>query len=226
VSALVRAENVRRRYRTGLEVVKVLDRVSLAVHPGELVLLMGPSGSGKTTLLSILAGLLRPDAGEVWLRDQRIDPLSEAEVTDVRRRSIGFVFQGFHLFEALTARDNVAEVLVLKGMRIREARPRAVELLDEVGLAHKATSLPRHLSSGQKQRVALARAMAGDPPILFGDEPTAALDTNTAVEVMRLMRARVRGGRCALVVTHDLRLERFADRVLQLVDGRIEEERA
>ncbi len=205
MSALVRAENVRRRYRTGLEVVKVLDRVSLAVHPGELVLLMGPSGSGKTTLLSILAGLLRPDAGEVWLRDQRIDPLSEAEVTDVRRRSIGFVFQG---------------------MRIREARPRAVELLDEVGLAHKATSLPRHLSSGQKQRVALARAMAGDPPILFGDEPTAALDTNTAVEVMRLMRARVRGGRCALVVTHDLRLERFADRVLQLVDGRIEEERA
>jgi putative ABC transport system ATP-binding protein len=226
VKALLRAQDVHRCFRTGVEEVRVLDGVSFAVYPGELVLLMGPSGSGKTTLLSILAGLLRPDAGEVWLGDRRIDVLSEAQVTEVRRASIGFVFQAFHLFEALNARDNVAEVLVLKGRRLRAARAEALTLLERVGLGAKAHALPRQLSSGQKQRVALARAMAGDPPIVFGDEPTAALDAATAVEVMTLVRAHVRAGRCALVVTHDPRLERFADRVVRLEEGRVEEVRA
>jgi putative ABC transport system ATP-binding protein len=219
----IAAESVRRAYRSGPESAQVLTDVSLEVRPGELVLLVGPSGSGKTTLLSVLAGLLRADGGRVVLAGERIDGRSEVEVARVRRRSVGFVFQAFQLFPSLSARDNVAEALRLRGLPMATARIEATRMLTEVGLRDRASHRPDQLSAGQKQRVAIARAFAGDPKVVFGDEPTASLDRKTATDIMELFRAHVRGERAAVVVTHDLELRRYADRVLTLEDGRIRE---
>jgi len=220
---LVRARGVSRHFSSGPERLEVLDDVSLAVAPGELALLVGPSGSGKTTLLSILAGLLAPDAGTVELAGERIDDKNERARARVRRASVGFVFQSFELFEPLSALDNVAEVLALRGGSIHAARATATKLLEEVGLGKRLRHKPAALSAGQRQRVAIARAFATEPRVLFADEPTASLDGTSAKEVMRLLRERVSGDRCALIVTHDLRLSEYADRVLALTDGRLEE---
>ncbi len=222
---LVRAREVVRRFRSGDESLEVLSGVSLEVRGGELVLLMGPSGSGKTTLLSILAGLMRPSAGEVEIVGQSLSALSESQVAGLRRKSVGFVFQSFRLFEALDARDNVAEVLALRGLPIAEARARSAALLERFGLGTRLRHHPRQLSAGQKQRVAIARAFAGEPAVVFGDEPTAALDRATAMDVIALLRAETRApDRCAVIVTHDEQLTQFADRVVRLRDGKVVEE--
>ncbi|MBK9001695.1 MAG: ABC transporter ATP-binding protein [Myxococcales bacterium] len=193
----------------------------MEVFAGELVLLMGPSGSGKTTLISILAGLLRPTGGQVELCGARISEQHEAEVTRVRRRHLGFVFQSYNLFPALTALDNIAEVLKLKGLPAREAKERASRALTDVGLGERLHHRPGELSGGQKQRVAIARALAGDPALVMGDEVTAALDTHTALHVLEILRRQVSSERGILLVTHDRRLEQFADRVIEIEDGRI-----
>jgi putative ABC transport system ATP-binding protein len=218
---LVSATGVEKTYGKGELAVRVLEGVSLEVRAGELVLLMGPSGSGKTTLISVLAGLLRPSAGRVELCGSPISELSEAEVAAVRRRNLGFVFQSYNLFPALTAWDNVAEVLKMKGYSARDARERAADALDRVGLGERLTHRPAELSGGQKQRVAIARALAGEPSLIFGDEVTAALDTHTALQVMELLRSQVTPERGILIVTHDRRLEQYADRVVDLEDGRV-----
>ncbi|MBE7485291.1 MAG: ABC transporter ATP-binding protein [Polyangiaceae bacterium] len=193
----------------------------MEVFAGELVLLMGPSGSGKTTLISILAGLLRPTGGQVELCGARISEQHEAEVTRVRRRHLGFVFQSYNLFPALSALDNIAEVLKLKGLPAREAKERASRALTDVGLGERLHHRPGELSGGQKQRVAIARALAGDPALVMGDEVTAALDTHTALHVLEILRRQVSSERGILLVTHDRRLEQFADRVIEIEDGRI-----
>jgi putative ABC transport system ATP-binding protein len=221
VSPLIRATQVRKSFGTGALETPVLHDVSLELRPGELVLLMGPSGSGKTTLVSILAGLLRPSAGNVELCGHMVSQLGEDAVTRVRRHSVGFVFQTYNLFPALTALDNVAEVLAMKGMPREEAQHRARSALERVGLAGRLHHKPGELSGGQKQRVAIARAIAGSPSVIIGDEVTAALDGTTAGEVMDILRAHVGQGTSALIVTHDHRLERWADRVLEISDGRM-----
>jgi putative ABC transport system ATP-binding protein len=223
---LARASSVSKSYGAGALATRVLDDVSLELAAGELVLLMGPSGSGKTTLLSILAGLLRPSSGEVELCGERISDAPAETVTRARRKSLGFVFQTYNLFPALTALENVAELLALRGVPLAQARSRAHDVLTEVGLAERLHHLPASLSGGEKQRVALARAFAAAPALILGDEPTAALDGASATHVMELLRAHVGPGRSVLLVTHDRRLERFADRVVELSDGRIERERA
>lgn len=201
----------------------MLEDVSLDVRAGELVVLVGPSGSGKTTLLSILSGLMRADAGHVRLAGRTLDRASEVELAEVRRASVGFVYQAFHLFEALTARDNVAEILALRGAPLAEARREADRRLAAVGLAERARHRPGELSAGQRQRVAIARAFAGDPAVVFADEPTAALDARTAIDVMKLFREAVAAERCAIVVTHDARLRAWADRTFELEDGHLRE---
>jgi putative ABC transport system ATP-binding protein len=218
---LVRAEGVTKTYGSGELATPVLHSVSLELPAGELVLLMGPSGSGKTTLISVLAGLLKPTSGRVELCGEPISRLSEAAITRVRRKNLGFVFQTYNLFPALSALDNVAEVLRLKGMRARAARERAAAALSDVGLGDRLRYRPDQLSGGQKQRVAIARALAGDPALVFGDEITAALDTHTALGVLEILRAQVGPERGILLVTHDHRLEQFAHRVIALEDGRI-----
>jgi putative ABC transport system ATP-binding protein len=221
MSVLVRATDVTKTYGEGALATPVLHGVSLEVRAGELTLLMGPSGSGKTTLISILAGLLRPTSGSVELCGQTISALPEAAVAKVRRASLGFVFQTYNLFPALTARDNVAEVLSMKGLPRREALRRAEAALDRVGLGARMDHRPAELSGGQKQRVAIARALAAEPTVIVGDEVTGALDGTTALSVMELLRGHVDERRAVLIVTHDHRLERFAERVIEMEDGKV-----
>jgi putative ABC transport system ATP-binding protein len=218
---LIKADSIRRSFGEGDLEVEVLHGVDLTIRAGELVLLMGPSGSGKTTLLSILAGLLRPTSGRVELCGVDITAAGDAAASRVRRDSVGFVFQGYNLFPALSALDNVAEVLCMRGKSRREARELAAIALDRVGLSARSSHRPGELSGGQKQRVAIARAIAGAPSLLIGDEPTAALDSVTGISVMSLLRAQVDAERSVLIVTHDTRLLGFADRVIEIEDGRV-----
>ena len=221
--AVARLVGAGKTYGSGENAVAALTGASLDVHPGEVTLIEGPSGSGKTTLISILGLLLTPSAGEVWLEGRNVAGLSERELPGLRARNFGFVFQGFNLFPALSAVENVAIAIRMKDPRARNADAEARRLLELVGLAPRMHHLPADLSGGQKQRVAIARALGGDPPILVGDEPTAALDTRTALSVMELLRELATAQRRAVVVvTHDPRLERFADRVVRVEDGQIQ----
>jgi putative ABC transport system ATP-binding protein len=216
----VRLTAVRRRYGTKGALVTALDDVSLAFPRGSFTAVMGPSGSGKSTLLQCAAGLDRPDAGSVRLGGTELTGLSERRLTLLRRERIGFVFQAFNLLPALTAEQNVALPLRLAGRR--PARARVREVLRQVGLAERGGHRPGELSGGQQQRVALARALITRPEVLFGDEPTGALDSTTAREVLTLLRAMVDDeGQTVVMVTHDPVAASYADRVVFLVDGRV-----
>ncbi len=221
MTSLARATALTHAYGVPPLEATVLDELSVSIEAGDVTVLMGPSGSGKTTLVSILAGLLRPSAGRIELCGREITSMSDAHRTAVRRSAVGFVFQAFHLFPALSATDNVAEVLVLSGVRLSAARERARGLLAACGLATKVDALPGELSAGQRQRVAIARALAPCPRIVVADEPTVALDGATAESVMRLLREYVAPDTGLLLVTHDTRLLRAGDRVIEMRDGKI-----
>jgi putative ABC transport system ATP-binding protein len=218
---LARARHVGKTFTSGALEATVLHDVSLDVRAGEFALLMGPSGSGKTTLLCLLSGLLRPSTGEVELCEVPISRLPEREAAEVRRRSVGFVFQTYNLFPALSALDNVAEVLALKGMPRSQALAVASAALTRVGLARRLAHRPGELSGGERQRVAIARALASEPALIFGDEPTASLDRQTGLEVVELLKKQVNKNCAVLLVTHDPRLLPFADRLIEIDDGRI-----
>jgi len=210
-------------YGTGEHAVDALRNATLDIRPGEVTLIEGPSGSGKTTLISILGLLLTPTTGEVWIEGKNVAGLGERALPGLRARNFGFVFQGFNLFPALTALENVAMAIQMKDPKAKKPKDEARRLLELVGLGPRIHHLPADLSGGQKQRVAIARALGGNPPILVGDEPTAALDTKTALSVMDLLRELAsNAGRAVVVVTHDPRLERFADRVVRVEDGLIQ----
>ncbi len=213
------ARDVRRVYRTGSVEQEVVRGVHVEVRAGELTLLMGPSGSGKTTLLSLLAGLLRPTSGEIELLGAPIHAADERALTKLRRSGVGFVFQQPNLFPALNALENVEHVLRMKGFKREQTRELAVHALTQVGLHDRLHHRPDELSGGQNQRVAVARALSGSPTIVFGDEVTSALDGSSAFSVMQLLRTFVGPGTAALLVTHDRRLEQFADRILSMEDG-------
>ncbi len=221
-NTVIRAKGLSKVYREGPTELRALQGVDLDIRAGELTLLLGPSGSGKTTLLSILGCILRASNGKLEVLGEDVGSLAESELPRVRREAIGFVFQGFNLFPTLTAAENVALALDVRGVRGAAAQKRGEELLADVGLAQKARSFPADLSGGQKQRVAIARALAGDPPILLADEPTAALDSTSGRTVIELLQrlARVHG-RAVVMVTHDPRVLPFGDRIIHLEDGRI-----
>ncbi|HEU4734726.1 MAG TPA: ABC transporter ATP-binding protein [Kofleriaceae bacterium] len=222
-SPLARLVGAAKTYGRGENAVTALSNATLDVRAGEVMLIEGPSGSGKTTLISILGLLLTPTAGEVWIEGRNVAGLGERDLPGLRARNFGFVFQGFNLFPALTALENVAIAIRMKDPRVKDATAEARRLLEQVGLGARQHRLPEDLSGGQKQRVAIARALGGNPPILVGDEPTAALDTRTALSVMELLRELASTeGRAVVVVTHDPRLERFADRVVRVEDGCIQ----
>jgi putative ABC transport system ATP-binding protein len=194
----------------------------VSLHGGELALLMGPSGSGKTTLLSILGCILTPTTGTVRVLGRSTKGARPEILAKLRREHIGFVFQTYHLFPTLNATDNVRLALEVRDNRPRRTAGRAKDALDRVGLSHKARSYPRELSSGEQQRVAIARAIVGNASIILADEPTAALDSENGRAIMKILNAVARDdSRGVLVVTHDPRLEAFADRIIRIEDGRI-----
>jgi putative ABC transport system ATP-binding protein len=217
----IRARNVRKRFGSGALAVDAVRDISLEIAAGQLALIMGPSGSGKTTLICVLAGLLRASEGDVELCGHAMTGASEGALARVRRQHVGFVFQTYNLFPALSALDNVREILRLRGMAARESNERARAALDRVGMSDRLTHVPDELSGGQKQRVAIARALAVEPDVVIGDEITAALDSTTALNVMRLLREQLTPKRSIVLVTHDHRLEEFADRVIEIADGRV-----
>jgi putative ABC transport system ATP-binding protein len=216
------AEDVTKTFREGRETVSVLRGASLHLARGEVVTLEGPSGSGKTTLLSILGCLLGATGGRVEIAGESLDATRPARLQAVRRRHIGFVFQQFNLFPALSALENVEYALNLKGVSGGAARSEARALLERVDMADRAGFLPRDLSGGQKQRVAIARALVASPSLILADEPTANLDSSVAGQVLDLFAELARREqRSLLIVTHDPRVRRVADRVLAISDGRI-----
>ncbi|MFZ4629805.1 MAG: ABC transporter ATP-binding protein [Blastocatellia bacterium] len=218
----VEIQGVSKSYGEGDALVHALVGVDLTVHRGEMLFLMGPSGSGKTTLLSIMGCILRPTNGSVRIAGEEVVGLSEREMPRIRLRRIGFIFQGFNLFPALTVQENIELALDLKGIRGREARRRSGDLLARVGLSDKAAQWPANLSGGQKQRVAIARALAGEPGIILADEPTAALDGTTGRAILDLLRELAHEkGRAIVIVTHDSRALAYADRLVTIEDGRI-----
>jgi putative ABC transport system ATP-binding protein len=218
------ARQVRKVFGKGPLAFEALKGVDFRVGHGEFLMLEGPSGSGKTTLLSILGCVLSPTAGEVHLCDERVSDLREAELPRVRTQYIGFIFQGHNLIASLTAEENVALQLELRGVGPDAARAEAQALLDEVGLGDKRGRKPMELSGGQRQRVAIARALAGKPPVVLADEPTAALDAENGRLVTEILRDLCRQrGHTVVVVTHDSRIFHFADRIVHIEDGLIQE---
>ena len=202
--------------------VRAVDGVDLTIRAGELVLVMGPSGSGKTTLLTMVGGLLRPTSGAIAIDGVDIASLDGGRLTEVRRNTVGFIFQSFNLWESLSVRENVELALNIGGLNGGAARQRARTLLESLGLGHRLNFRSRDLSGGEKQRVSIARALANEPRLLLADEPTANLDSKHGHEVMQLLRRIAdEGDRAVLVVSHDQRIREVADRVLWLEDGRL-----
>ncbi|HEY0591929.1 MAG TPA: ABC transporter ATP-binding protein [Thermoanaerobaculia bacterium] len=219
----IRAEALTKTFHDGEADVPVLRGISLALERGEVVALEGPSGSGKTTLLSILGCILTPTSGRLEIDGVAAAGLDARALAALRKQSIGFVFQQFNLFPSLTAVENVEYALEVRGRRGTEARQEAERAIEAVGLGDRARFFPRDLSGGQKQRVAIARAIAGRPPVLLADEPTANLDSENGGKVLDLLRALARRDESALlIVTHDKAVRHIADRVLSIRDGLLE----
>jgi putative ABC transport system ATP-binding protein len=216
---LVRAKGLCKQYGSGDSLIRAVDGIDLEVVRGESLAVMGPSGCGKSTLLHLLSGLDRPSAGEVWLNEHRLDRSSERALAEVRRHEVGFVFQAFFLLDELTAQENVELPALLAGRSPREARRRARQLLERVGLSDRADHLPSSLSGGQRQRVAIARALANQPLVVFADEPTGNLDSASTLEVLRLFEDLHGSGLTLVVVTHDERVAATADRLILMRDG-------
>ncbi|MFI6827138.1 ABC transporter ATP-binding protein [Kribbella sp. NPDC050241] len=221
--AVVRLTAVRKEYGESV----ALDGVSLEIHSGEAVAVMGPSGSGKSTLLSMVAGLDRPTSGTVTVHGEDLGALNEKGLALYRRRRIGMIFQFFNLLDDLSALDNVALAAQLTGTSASQARKRALELFEELGIAGRRNTYPAQLSGGERQRVAVARALMNRPAVLLADEPTGALDTRAGEQVMDLLLDLNQIGQTLLLVTHDQQLAtRCASRVIEVVDGQIAGERA
>ena len=218
----IEARGLKKGFKSGQMVVEVLKGIDLLIEPGEIALVMGPSGSGKSTLLAAVSGLLRPDAGSVVALGESIWDKPRTAIDRFRLANCGFIFQGFNLFPALTALQQVEQVLQFMKMPKQQVKEYATAALTDVGLGHRLSNRPDRLSGGEKQRVAIARALAKKPKLIFADEPTSALDGENGHIVMELLRKCAKEqGATVLCVTHDARLAVFADRIITIEDGRI-----
>jgi putative ABC transport system ATP-binding protein len=216
---VIRLAHVSKVYRTGPFAVAALRDVSLTIEGGEYVSIMGPSGSGKSTLMHILGCLDVPTGGHYWLAGEDVSHMDEVALSEVRNRHIGFVFQQFNLLPSLSAWRNVELPLIYAGVGRTERRERATRALERVGLGDRLDHRPNELSGGQQQRVAIARALVGDPALVLADEPTGALDSNSAREVMGLLRELHDAGRTLLIITHDREVANNAERMVRIRDG-------
>src|SRR5690606_24349864 len=218
---IVKLNQVNKIYKTGDTTITALDKTSISFETNKLTLIMGPSGSGKTTLLSILGCVIYPTSGEVFYKGKEITKLKESELANLRLHEIGFVFQQFNLIEPLNALENVMQPLVLQGVSKSEASEKAKKALGEVGLSDRMYNLPKKLSGGQKQRVAIARALVTDPAMILCDEPTASLDAKSAEVIMNELKSLASHGKAVIIVTHDLRLRKFADKIIYVEEGQV-----
>jgi len=222
---IAEARGVHRVYETGRLSVHALNGLDLAINRGEMTAVMGPSGCGKTTLLNCLSGLDTIDGGDVLIEGVSLSTMSDRERTDYRARRMGFVFQFYNLMPVLTAVENVELPLLVSRVAGGEARRRATEALELVGLAHRSDHLPDELSGGERQRVTIARALVNDPAIVWADEPTGDLDSENALEITELMRRlNTERGLTFVIVTHDISVGRQADRIVRILDGRVSDE--
>jgi ABC-type lipoprotein export system ATPase subunit len=219
---VVLLENVRREYLLGDQVTVALDGVSLKIMPGEFVAIIGPSGSGKSTMMNLIGCLDRPTTGTVKVSGRDISTLNDNELTDLRSRSIGFVFQQFQLLSMTSALDNVAAPLLYQGEKASAAKRRAKEMLSRLGLGDRLNFDRTRLSGGQQQRVAIARALVANPALVLADEPTGALDTASGQQVMEILSEMHRDGRTVVLITHDRDIAQIAKRRIYLRDGKIE----
>jgi putative ABC transport system ATP-binding protein len=223
MDTLVQLENVTKRYDGAPQ--PAVDRVDLRIDAGEAVAIMGPSGSGKSTLLNLIAGMDRPTSGAVRVGDERVDMLGEAGAARFRRKQIGMIFQFFNLLDDMTAIDNVLLPAQLAGVRAKDARTRAEELLATLKISHRRDAYPARLSGGERQRVAIARALVNKPELLLADEPTGAVDSATGDEIGRLLLDLNAQGQTLVVVTHSPELaKRYARRVVRIADGKVAED--
>jgi putative ABC transport system ATP-binding protein len=220
--ALIRLQDVTKEYLMGGQVIKALRGVTLEIPRGVLAAVIGPSGSGKTTLLNLLGSLDKPTSGQVEVDGLNLSQLDDAKAVDYRRRKVGFIFQDYNLLPKLTALENVMLPLLYARRPFREARLKALDLLEQVKMSHRIRHRPTKLSGGEQQRVAIARALANDPPLILADEPTGNLDTATGEQVITQLKELVKGGgKTAIVVTHDQRIGDAADVRMEMCDGKL-----
>ncbi len=219
---IIQAQQVKKNYRNGLLRVEALNGITMQVEEGEMVAIMGPSGCGKTTLLNCLSGLDTIDEGNVFIKGDNLRDLSDNERTAYRARHMGFIFQDFNLLPVLSAVENVELPMLVSRVPGKKARKRALEMLDRVGLSDRARHRPAELSGGQRQRVTVARALTNDPAIVWADEPTGNLDSETAEDIMSLIcRLNRENGQTFVIVTHDIEVGKLANRIFTMRDGEI-----
>jgi putative ABC transport system ATP-binding protein len=219
--SLIEVKNIYKIYNPGENEVRALDGISLTIDRGEFVAIVGQSGSGKSTLMNMLGLLDIPTSGTYLLDGIDVSSMSDDELSEIRNKQIGFIFQGFNLIPSLTAQSNVELPLVYRGMRAEERHRLSLAALEKVGLSHRLTHLPKQMSGGQQQRVAIARAVAARPPIILADEPTGNLDSHSGEDVMQILTGLYKEGRTVIIITHDPGIAARAKRVIKISDGQI-----
>ena len=221
---MIELKNASKKYQQGAQEVYALRDVSLSIKKGEFLSVMGASGSGKSTLLNLIGGLDQPTSGEIFIDGRPLHGISDYELTLIRRRRVGFIFQFFNLLPILTAVENVSLPLLLEGTPYPEVRPKAVKLLEQVGLGARTEHRPEQLSGGEMQRVAISRALISDPAVLLADEPTGNLDSQTSEEIFMLLKNLNDRGQTIVLVTHDARAAAYGSRIITLKDGALSDD--
>jgi len=222
---IIELKDVHKIYKLGGSEINALSDVDLKIQRGDFIAIVGPSGSGKSTLMNLVGALDLSSKGDIFLDGQNIEHLSESNLAQIRGRKIGFVFQTFNLIPTLNAIENIALPMIFHGIKRKERMERAEEILKEVNLTHRRTHLPKELSGGERQRVAIGRALANDPEVILADEPTGNLDTKTGLEIMKLFTDLNKRGKTIILVTHNLDLIQYVQKVLKISDGKIVENR-
>ncbi len=220
-NTIIELNNVKKHYLMGDNIVKALDGVNVKINRGDFVVVVGPSGSGKSTIMNMIGALDLATEGDIFLDGQNIEHFDESHLAQVRGKKIGFVFQTFNLIPTLTALENISLPMIFQGLEKDERLERAERILEDVKLTHRKNHLPKELSGGERQRVAIGRALANNPEVILADEPTGNLDSKTGLEIIKLLINLNKKGRTIILVTHDLNLIKYGNKVLRIRDGKI-----